>query len=191
MKQPEKWYALTAHSAQSHSMLREHREQTNKPLAYTKPSDNPYSIPPARVNKFHDISPNPRLLDPTKKKKSSHHNSDGSGAHKGVHISHGENRDPGSPDPGEKSNRPNGGKKEGAPSFGLICKCNNPFTEGWKIATFKPAREKLVPYTATVKKFWKHRGYGFLDYRGQEVFVHMNDVTVPVSFYLCMYVVCM
>ncbi len=48
-----------------------------------------------------------------------------------------------------------------------------------------------VPYIATVKKFWEHRGYGFLDYRGKEVFVHVNDVCVPVSarvhLYVCTY----
>ena len=68
--------------------------------------------------------------------------------------------------------------RNGIPLHGYMRKCNNPFTEGWKVATFKPAREKLVPYMCSVRKFWKDRGYGFLDYRGQQVFVHVNDIKV-------------
>ena len=35
-----------------------------------------------------------------------------------------------------------------------------------------------MPYICKVRRFYKDRGYGFLDYRGQEVFVHVNDIKV-------------
>ena len=44
------------------------------------------------------------------------------------------------------------------------------------MATFKPAREKLVPYTARVKKWITGAGYGLIDLDGQEIFVHQSEV---------------
>ena len=55
-------------------------------------------------------------------------------------------------------------------------KCQNPFNEGWKIATFKPIDERLIPYRAVVKKWIPQSKYGFLDWDGQEVFVHKSQV---------------
>lgn len=157
-KVPEKWYSLSQHSAQAGASVIRNREQTHKPVNPTRPSENPYSAPPSRINHFHDICPNPRLVEDKRKKKRR-------GDHEKAkdHEGGGDSRSP---------------PKAGVPMFGYMRKCNNPFTEGWKIATFKPAREKLVPYICKVRKFWKDRGYGFLDYRGQEVFVHVNDIKV-------------
>lgn len=151
--QPEKWYALTKYSAQSSSMLEDHRNQANRPLLGTKPSENPYSLPPSRINRFSDVCPNPRLIDGKHKKK----NQDSEGT---------------SP------------KKVGIARFGHLRKCNIPFTEGWKRATFKPAKEKLVPYRGKVKNWYPNRGYGFISLAvdGQEVFVHKDDIVVPGEF---------
>ena len=143
---PEKWYALSQHSAQNNSQLEVVRNQTQRPAMPTLPSENPFSCPPARINKFSDISPNPRLIDGRKKKRRS--------------------------DEGSKK----GATAVGLAKFGHMRKCQNPFTEGWKVATFKPAREKLVPYTARVKKWIKGAGYGFIDLDGQEIFVHLSEV---------------
>lgn len=142
---PEKWYALSAHSAQNTSHISTVRNQTQRPALPTMPSQNPFSCPPARINKFSDISPNPRLIDGKKKKK---------------------RNDDGSPK----------AAKVGIAKFGHMRKCQNPFTEGWKVATFKPARTNMVPYTAEVKKWVKGAGYGFIDLDGQEVFVHLSEV---------------
>jgi len=163
-KVPEKWYSLTEHSAQTLADVWRHREQSHAPLAPTRPSLNPYSMPASRINKFHDIAPNPRLVEDmeTKRKRRTQH----ARAKDGDEAEAGSSRGGRSP------------PKAGIPLFGYMRKCNNPFTEGWKVATFKPAREKLVPYLCTVRKFWKDRGYGFLDYRGSQVFVHVNDIKV-------------
>jgi cold shock CspA family protein len=142
---PEKWYSLSQHSAQNNSHLPVARNQTQRPAMPTKPSENPFSCPPARINKFSDISPNPRLIDGKKKKRR-----------------------------GDESSPK--AAKVGLAKFGHMRKCQNPFTEGWKVATFKPAREKLVPYTACVKKWIKGSGYGFIDLDGQEIFVHQSEV---------------
>uniref|UniRef100_A0A7S4L265 CSD domain-containing protein n=1 Tax=Guillardia theta TaxID=55529 RepID=A0A7S4L265_GUITH len=61
-------------------------------------------------------------------------------------------------------------------TFGHMRKCQNPFNEGWKIATFKPIDERLIPYRAVVKKWIPQSKYGFLDWDGQEVFVHKSQV---------------
>mmetsp|Transcript_64339 Transcript_64339/g.153460 ORF Transcript_64339/g.153460 Transcript_64339/m.153460 type:complete len:517 (+) Transcript_64339:42-1592(+) len=151
--QPEKWYALTAHSAQTHAKVAATRDQTARPLLPTSPSQHPYSLPPSRINKFSDVSPNPRLID-------------GRRAKKNVHK---EERDP-----KEKAS-----PHRADPRFGMVRKCNNPFTQGWKVATFKPARDKLVPYRGTVSKYSKSGGYGTIDLDGHEVFVHQNEVIHP------------
>ena len=72
--QPQKWYALTPHSAQNRSNISEVRNQTMRPAMATMPSQSPFSAPPSRINKFSDISPNPRLIDGKKKKKGDDNN---------------------------------------------------------------------------------------------------------------------
>ena len=142
---PEKWYSLSKYSAQNHAQLSEVRNQTQRPALPTMPSQNPFSLPPSRINKFSDVSPNPRLIDSKKKKRRSDESLPMTA-------------------------------KVGIAKFGHMRKCQNPFTEGWKVATFKPAREKLVPYTARVKKWIKGANYGFIDLDGQTIFVHQSAV---------------
>jgi hypothetical protein len=139
---PEKWYALTKHSAQSHSPIRQHRDQTDAPLQATKPTENPYSLTPAFLNRFSDISPNPKLNDNSPKVR-----------HK--------------PTASASTIPPFKGPSCVVNSFGLMRKCHNPFNEGWKLKTFKPAREKLVPYEAKVSKVYNDRGFGYLEYQRQ------------------------
>jgi cold shock CspA family protein len=142
---PEKWYAMTKYSAQNHAQIAAVRNQTHRPAMPTLPSQSPFSLPPSRINKFSDISSNPRLIDGKKKKRRSDETSPATA-------------------------------KVGIAKFGHMRKCQNPFTEGWKVATFKPAREKLVPYTAKIKKWIKGAGYGFIDLDGQTIFVHQSAV---------------
>ena len=142
---PEKWYALSDYSAQNNSQLDNVRNQAHRPALPTFPSQSPFSMAPSRINKFSDISPNPRLIDGKKKKRHS-------------------------------DESPLKNSKVGLAKFGHMRKCQNPFTEGWKVATFKPAREKMVPYTANVKKWVKGAGYGFIDLDGQDIFVHHSEV---------------
>jgi hypothetical protein len=142
--QPEKWYSLTEHSAQWQSPVRQHRESTNLPMRATKPSDNPYSLPPARINKFSDISPNPKLQEGSPKFK-----------HRG-------NASAQSPAYLKSSSH-----NQVVSSKGLVRKCHNPFNEGWKLRTFKPTKERLVPYEGKVTKLFQDRGFGFLEYQRQ------------------------
>ena len=144
---PEKWYALTKYSAQSHSPLKQHREQSEAPLHATRPTENPYSMPPAFLNRFSDISPNPKLNDNSPKAR------------------HKPNATTSTISSFKGSCMVN--------SFGLMRKCHNPFNEGWKLKTFKPAREKLVPYEAKVSKVFRDRGFGYLEYQRQ---VRIRDV---------------
>ena len=142
--QPEKWYALTPHSAQNRSNISEVRNQTMRPAMATMPSQSPFSAPPSRINKFSDISPNPRLIDGKKKKKAS-------------------------------DDQPKASKVSIA-KHGHMRKCQDPFTQGWQIATFKPAREKMVPYIAEIKHWDEGAGYGSIDLDGLDVFVHHSEV---------------
>lgn len=135
---PEKWYSLTPNSAQSQSPVRPHREQPVAPLKATKPSENPYSTPPSLVNRFSDVSPNPKLIDDVSK-----HKHRASTSTVSVNSSCLVN------------------------SNGLMRKCHNPFNEGWKLKTFRPARERLVPYEAKVSKFYNDRDFGYLEYQRQ------------------------